>query len=189
MSRRAKKPAAYADDAALLADLLAQLNARLAELIAARRTRSVADPALGGLVITDVEVDELVSSDLLADEATQYDIGSLWGAVQPRLPEDSEQAAALRWIRLRDRFQLSAFEMEALLVCLAPEVQRSFERVFGFLNDNIAQRAPTTDLLLRLLAPQSTHSQLRALFCADSRLLRLGLLQTHDAGGRTLRDS
>ncbi len=185
MTRRAKKPAGYADDAALLADLLSLLNARLAEVIAARRVRSVADPALNGLVITDVEIDEFVSSDLLAHEDAQYDIGSLWDAVQPRL-DASSAGADLRWLRLRDRFQLSAFELETLLVCLAPDVQRGFERVFGFLNDNIAQRAPGADLLLRLLAPRSTHSQLRALFSADSRLLRQGLLQAQEIGGRTL---
>ena len=187
MSRRKKTPATpapYQDDAELLADLLALLTARVSVLMSARRNSTVADPALNGLVITEAEISELVDSDLLAESAVQFDIGSLWRQVEPRLAG----AAELRWLQLRDRFSLSTFEMEVLLACLAPEVHRGFERIYGFLNDNIAQRFPTSDLLLRLLVPQNTRGQLQSIFATDSRLLRLGLLvgHTEQAGARVI---
>jgi hypothetical protein len=48
---------------------------------------------------------------------------------------------------------LSPFEVDALLICLAPEIDLRYERLFGYLQDDVTKRRPSVDLLLNLLSP------------------------------------
>ncbi|WP_271255146.1 hypothetical protein [Pseudanabaena sp. Chao 1811] len=52
---------------------------------------------------------------------------------------------------LCDRLELGHFERDLLILCLAPEISRRYERLFTFLNnDDTNCRQPTVDLALRL---------------------------------------
>src|SRR5262249_28296999 len=52
--------------------------------------------------------------------------------------------------RLARLFQLTRFETEALLVALAPEIDRRYEKLYGYLQDDITGKRPTAGLLLDL---------------------------------------
>jgi hypothetical protein len=52
---------------------------------------------------------------------------------------------------LAEAFGLDAFELDTLLIALAPELDARYERLYGFLADDVAQRRPTVDLVLTLL--------------------------------------
>jgi hypothetical protein len=65
-------------------------------------------------------------------------------------------------------------------VCLAPELDRELERVYAYLNDDMTQRQPSIDLLLRLLAAPAERQQLAGHLARDSRLLRYALLAPLD---------
>jgi hypothetical protein len=58
----------------------------------------------------------------------------------------------LRLRRLAKTFALSPFEFDALLVCLAPSLDLRYERLYGYLQDDVTRRHPTVNLLLDLLA-------------------------------------
>jgi len=52
---------------------------------------------------------------------------------------------------LCDRLELGHFERDLLILCLAPEISRRYERLYTFLNnDDTNCRQPTVDLALRL---------------------------------------
>ncbi|MDO8673621.1 MAG: ATP-binding protein, partial [Dehalococcoidia bacterium] len=44
------------------------------------------------------------------------------------------------------------FERQVLLICLLPEIIHEYERLFGYLNDDVTKRRPTIHLLLSLLS-------------------------------------
>jgi len=60
-----------------------------------------------------------------------------------------------------------------ILIALAPEVDLRYERLYAYLQDNVARRRPTVELMLNLLCPSSSAKlQGRAHFAIDAPLLR-----------------
>ncbi|MBV9579797.1 MAG: ATP-binding protein [Chloroflexi bacterium] len=118
-----------------------------------------------GLYISDADIDELLASTPAAELA------------QRLLDEDIGPVPA-RLRRLSELFDLDNFEREVLLVCLAPDVDLRYERLYAYLQDDVSRRRPTVDLVLRLLGTpgrESSAEQRNALGPAG-RLMRRGLL-------------
>ncbi|MCX5422296.1 AAA family ATPase [Streptomyces sp. NBC_00078] len=51
---------------------------------------------------------------------------------------------------LAARFALSSLDLDLLLVAMAPDVDARFERLYGYLNDDLTRRRPTVGLALEL---------------------------------------
>ncbi|MFE4537998.1 AAA family ATPase [Streptomyces scopuliridis] len=51
---------------------------------------------------------------------------------------------------LAGRFGLSSLDMDLLLVAVAPDLDARFERLYGYLNDDLTRRRPTVGLTLEL---------------------------------------
>jgi SpoVK/Ycf46/Vps4 family AAA+-type ATPase len=54
---------------------------------------------------------------------------------------------------LAEQLGLSPFDLDVLLIALAPELDLKYERLFGFLQDDITRKRPSVDLALHLLCP------------------------------------
>src|SRR5919202_1569654 len=82
-----------------------------------------------------------------------------------------------RFERLAQLFELDAFEQEALLICLAPDVDLRYERLYAYLQDDVTRRRPSVDLVLRLLQPVGeARVDAREALGPGGRLQRRGLL-------------
>lgn len=57
----------------------------------------------------------------------------------------------LRLDHLTQAFNLNPFEVDTLLICLAPHLDLRYERVYGYLQDDITRKRPTINLILDLL--------------------------------------
>ena len=66
-----------------------------------------------------------------------------------------------RMRRLVQLFDLNRFEEEAVLICLAPELDIGYGRLYAYLQDDATRRFPTADLILRLLC-QSFEARMMA---------------------------
>lgn len=75
------------------------------------------------------------------------------------------------------RLELEGFELFALLLAYAPEQNRKYERVFGFLQDNIGEKHATLGLALDLfsMVREISDSEAFALCDSDHRLNRYAL--------------
>jgi SpoVK/Ycf46/Vps4 family AAA+-type ATPase len=102
-------------------------------------------------------------------------IGSNWGqtaAADPEqwqhfetaLAEATHQAEALvseaarsgqtpRLQALAEAFGLDRFDLDILLLCLAPAIDLRYERLYGFLQDDVTRKRPSVDLVLNVLCP------------------------------------
>jgi SpoVK/Ycf46/Vps4 family AAA+-type ATPase len=118
-----------------------------------------------GLYISDSDVDELLASTPAAELAQ-------------RLLDEQIGPVPNRLRRLSELFDLDAFEREALLVCLAPDVDLRYERLYAYLQDDVSRRRPTVDLVLRLLGVPGRESSAdeRTALGPAGRLMRRGLL-------------
>ena len=53
--------------------------------------------------------------------------------------------------RLSELFGLNPFEERSLVICLAPEIDRSYEKLYAYLQDDVTRKKPSVDLLMNLL--------------------------------------
>jgi hypothetical protein len=92
---------------------------------------------LRGLVITPEEFDQYLAQSPLENP--------LGDAALPPLPLEGPFA------RLASTFNLTEIDLLILLLALAPELDRRYERLYAFLQDDVSQRYPTVNLAMNLL--------------------------------------
>ncbi|MGW1377492.1 ATP-binding protein [Streptomyces sp. NPDC002446] len=96
-----------------------------------------------------------------------------------------------RVVVLAGRFGLSALDMDILLAALAPDVDRGFEPLYGYLNDDVGRRRATVALALDLAGTGPYEPAARARFHPAAPLRSGGLLVIEDEDrplpGRALR--
>jgi hypothetical protein len=54
---------------------------------------------------------------------------------------------------LQELFQLSPLDLDVLLICLAPELDLKYEKLYAYLQDDVTKKRPSVDLCLTLLCP------------------------------------
>ncbi|HEX2914624.1 MAG TPA: AAA family ATPase [Chloroflexia bacterium] len=156
--------------------LLTELR-RVSALVSARveeiRAANPNEDEFRGLYISDEEVDSLLYDPALF-LAEHYatgittDSGSSTGSINAPLSRLSQ---------LKRVFNLSSFEVDVLLIALAPELDLRYEKIYAYLQDDVTRRRPSVDLVLRLLCP-GLAGQLaaRRYFDPDATLLNYRLL-------------
>jgi AAA+ superfamily predicted ATPase len=101
--------------------------------------------ALRGLVVSDGEVAQLLQNGPMM---------GLWGDhddVNLSLLAPDGRDPDLPFLALIDNFDLQPLDAYILLLCLAPDLDRRYERVFAYLQDDMSQRRVTINLLMNLL--------------------------------------
>lgn len=92
-----------------------------------------------------------------------------------------DKGIVLPLIQLARLFNLSTFELQALIICLAPELRRKYDRLYAYLQDDISRKKSSVDLVLDLLCRSDLERwQAQSLFTRSGVLLRTGLLQLTD---------
>ncbi|MBB5802171.1 AAA+ superfamily predicted ATPase [Saccharothrix ecbatanensis] len=90
-----------------------------------------------------------------------------------------------RLLTLARRFDLEPVDVEFLLVAMAPDVDARFERLYGYLNDDVTRRRATVGLAMELCGlPAAGAGRFR--FAASAPLVRGGLLEVRDSELPTL---
>jgi hypothetical protein len=90
------------------------------------------------------------------------------------------QGERLRLLHLRKFFGLTDFEYYAFLVCLLPALDLRYERIYGFLQDDVTRKQASVDLILTLLdtyTPEISRLKQLGFFGANSTLVKYRLLR------------
>jgi len=113
------------------------------------------------LYIAEEEIDAILSEEKSsrvkvgiessAIETLRKEIASLESRIAEEKARSLREGTVLRLERLRDLFHLSPFEVDALLICLAPEIHLKYEKLYAYLQDNLTKKRPSVDLVLSLL--------------------------------------
>ena len=159
---------------ALLEDL-AWLNRLLdAELKLFRR--NVEDP-YRGLYVSDEDADGALVGLPLLDLPRAY--AELVHAVLARWAEHAARDSEGPLDELARRAGLSPFERGALLLCLAPEVDLRYQRLYAYLHDDITRKAPSVELAINTFcADHEARLAGAGALTPAARLQQLGLLET-----------
>ncbi len=148
------------------------------------------DDAFRGLYVSDDEANALLARPLstnwgqtttLPDEATkafEHNDARIKTESTAILDEAAKQGYRLPLVHLVQAFGLSRFEIDVLLLCIAPSVDLRYERIYGYLQDDVTKKRPTVNLALDLLAePGLGRLSLLALFNRDAPLVRHRLIE------------
>ena len=97
-----------------------------------------------GLHISEGEVDRLLTRPAAAPLFSRSGANSdepIWGAA----------GESSRLARLQRTYELSSFDLDVLLIALAPELDLRYERLYAYLQDDVTKKRPTVELALNLL--------------------------------------
>ena len=166
----------------VLADRMSALSARVADVVAARRHHDPEpDDPYRGMYVSDHEADELAS------ERGERLGQSRWVPMAAlAIPHGATRLGALC-----SAFGLDDLDLDLLLLAAAPDLEPRFEKLFGYLHDDLTRRRCSVGLALELTGHGFADSEARARLRFDAPLVRLGLVEIEDAGrpllGRPLR--
>ena len=148
------------------------------------------DDAFRGLYVSDDEANALLARPVSANwgqtatlpaEATQAlerNAARIQTESSAILDEATKQRHRLPLVHLVQAFGLSRFEIDVLLLCIAPSVDLRYERIYGYLQDDVTKKRPTVNLALDLLAePGIGRLSLLAVFNRDAPLVRHRLIE------------
>jgi len=157
---------------------------RVAVLRTLRRTES-GMPATKGLYISDIEVDELLDEvDMSLDESgisAVFDdhIALFQRTIDEKLAGSADREVVLTLPRLAALFALSPFELQTIVICLAPELRRKYDTLYAYVQDDITRKKPSVDLVLDLIRPSEEERWHRLALLSDhGALARQGILHT-----------
>ena len=179
--------AAGTDPAGPLLARLALLRERIAALVA---RRGEGDPTAGdpmrGLYVSPEAAHHLLHAPPVREQVADDD------AYAPVLRgRTGEHTGRDRVAEVAARFGLLPLDVHILLVAAAPEVDRSLEPLYGYLNDDVGRRHACVSLAVELAGLPAHSAAARARFHPSAPLVRHRLLDVADEDrplpGRALR--
>ncbi|CAD5942690.1 protein of unknown function [Streptomyces sp. KY70] len=168
-------------DVEVLWERLTRVEERVRHAVAARRATDPEpdDPYRGQYLTPDAVERVLESRDAFAPVPS-------YGAEPPSYVTEPGS----RLGRLARSFGLAELDVELLLVAMAPDIDARFERLYGYLNDDLTRRRPAIGLALELCGLPAAGSG-RFRFQPSAPLVAGGLLEVTDPErpllSRTLR--
>jgi ATP-dependent 26S proteasome regulatory subunit len=162
----------------------------------------------GGLYVSDEEVDRLLRTGREADAVVGSPPGSVTTAdgqerdargsqrargewterverlrreIRAREDRSLDAGVDLRLVALETAFGLDPRERDALLLAVAPDLDRKYEKVYGYLRDDVTRTRPTVGLLSRILSRSPVERlSVMDLFAERSTLVGQRLLELVD---------
>lgn len=90
-------------------------------------------------------------------------------------PQSYMQGSRIAW--LKEAFGLSHFDLDIIIIALAPELDTRYERLYAYLQDNVARRQASVDLALNLLCATAEEKiERRSHFAPDAPLVGKNLI-------------
>jgi SpoVK/Ycf46/Vps4 family AAA+-type ATPase len=143
------------------------------------QSRTEAGAVEAGAATEPVEAAGRATGPVEADDAVTEPAGSAVGRATDSARSAADPATSADPMRRLQRlFGLSDFELDAIVVALAVEIDLKYQRLFAWLQDDATRRRPTVGLVLDVLCRTATAriDRLRA-FADDAPLLARGLIQ------------
>ncbi|HKE96664.1 MAG TPA: ATP-binding protein [Povalibacter sp.] len=165
-----------------LRELLVRHNTLLKRLVA-RIKRSNTD-APGFIAVSEQEVQHLLDAQPTVDETVDdRSVQQLQARIEARVEKTRAQGARLPLAELAERFSLTSLEADLLFACFAVELDRRYERVHGFLHDDMSRRLVSPGVALDLYCDTAEEQFIgRQLLNANARLRHYRMIEMLDDG-------
>ena len=112
-----------------------------------------------GLYVSEDEINSIQKSPGFGNRtnfssgAGLEEIEAIGKKIKERKEETLKIGRELRLHTLIERFGLNSFEVDVLLIALAPELDLKYEKIYSYLQNDVTKKRPGVDLILNLLCP------------------------------------
>jgi SpoVK/Ycf46/Vps4 family AAA+-type ATPase len=117
-----------------------------------------------GLYISDHDVDSILKKPMdhplwrgagreSSDSSSVSEDSMLRRNIDEKLNQSRANGVRSRLDQLTGIFDLESWDVDILLVCLAPELNSGYEKVYAYLQDDMTRRKPSVELVLNILCP------------------------------------
>ena len=155
---------------------LAVVESRVRSLVASRRAGDPnPDDPFRGLYLSEDQVERLLAAR--EPPAPDTEAAGLLAEVERRA---DRAGGRTRLRQLADRFELEPADVELLLVALAPDLDPRFERLYGYLNDDVSRRRASVGLALDLCQVPASSSAAHRRLGRSGPLVAGGLVVVED---------
>ncbi len=169
-----------------LADLLLRHDWLLKRQIARGHAHKPAD-VLGFAAISEQEVQRLLDGHA-PESASEADVRwidrtlhQLQRQIDARVEQSRVHGVRLPMVELARRFALTPREVDLLFACLAVEIDRRYERIYGFLHDDMSRRLASPGIAIALYGDGlGNQLAVRALLNAQAPLRHFRLIEIDD---------
>ncbi|MBI1424592.1 MAG: AAA family ATPase [Gammaproteobacteria bacterium] len=178
---------AYQDGFEHIMDELKRLDIllHLEKCTVTANARAAEQAFAGHKYISDEELDYLLSNPRLDAEQTDIAdhlqrLADLDKAIARKIDNTDTQTVFLPLLYVAGLFQLHWLEYQLLLLCLAIEIDQKYEKVYGYLQDNITLKRPSLSLLVSANSFRDIDQNiLQGLINHTSSLLKYRLLHVN----------
>jgi hypothetical protein len=157
------------------------IEARVRAAVARRRTTDPeTDDRFRGLYISQGHVDRLLA-EKSAPAAPDAGAAKAREEIESAADAAEKEGAALRLRRLARTFRLDEIDIELLLIAMAPDVEARFERLYGYLQDDVSRRRASVGLGLELCGLPSSSAYARSRLAPGAPLVDEYLVQVEES--------
>src|SRR2546421_1065902 len=156
------------------------IEARVRAAVARRRaTDPETDDRFRGLYISQGHVDRLLAEKSVP-AAPDAGAAEARDEIEAAADAAEREGADLRLRRLARNFHLDDIDIELLLIAMAPDVDARFERLYGYLQDDVSRRRASVGLGLELCGLPSSSAYARSRLAAGAPLVDEYLVQVEE---------
>src|SRR4029077_15283476 len=156
------------------------VESRVRAAVARRRTTDPeTDDRFRGLYISQTHVDRLLA-DRAAPAAPDPTAAKALDEIEAAADAAEKEGADLRLRRLARNFGLDEIDIELLLIAMAPDVDARFERLYGYLQDDVSRRRASVGLGLELCGLPSSSAYARSRLAPGAPLVDEYLVQVEE---------
>jgi hypothetical protein len=156
------------------------VEARVRAAVARRRaTDPETDDRFRGLYISQVHVDRLLA-EKAGPVAPDPGAAKARDEIEAAADAAEREGADLRLRRLARNFHLDEIDIELLLIAMAPDVDARFERLYGYLQDDVSRRRASVGLGLELCGLPSSSAYARSRLAPGAPLVDEYLVQVEE---------
>jgi ATP-dependent 26S proteasome regulatory subunit len=171
----------YSSDTEYLEDELNRLDLLLRPMVLRFQAKGgISDPFLG-LYISDQEAEGLLDGKVKGaeDGDIRYEINARIAVMAEEIEAKLARSQAdIHLPRLLKCFSLNSFEKDALIICAAPELDAKYQRIYGYLQDDLTKTRPSLGLILEILREtQRERMQARDHFLPHCPLIKWRILR------------
>ncbi len=168
------------DSAAYLLARLGIVHGRVGALVDRRRAVDPnPDDPFRGLYLADEHVASIVS-ERFGSKAFAWDDGEAIASLEREAYRARMDGRDIRLAELAERLDLDRTDVNLVLIAIAPDLDLRFERLYGYLNDDVTRRRATVALALELAGESPWTVSARRRLSPDGPLVSCGLLEVEE---------
>ena len=109
-----------------------------------------------GLYVTEEEINSILDDTYPANDEDQHiqtlieRIAELETEIETKKVESLRRGITLNLLQLANIFGLTPFELDVVLICMAPELDTKYERLYGYMQNDATKKQPSVDLILKI---------------------------------------